>query len=529
MLTLPGMTVVRDILQTIEQVLAAEVDRETKLQCPSVDKISIWISSHQNSPSASHEHEGVYRLEYSGEDIESNDKCQHVKEQNSTESHGTERDKKLQDFLPLSHKPSFRSPSSSSEILTLSNNSDTISKEKTYYAKLRQQNQDELVWTCGAKYGIEGFRRRSVTSHDFSHYASVSTDWNNQPCDGSEKPWKNIGRVMPTRRILLGSLHTDIVKCDTSVDDGFVEKMSGGRAFSGANCMAVDASESILLTGTPASEILLWDLRNFPVSTRARLSLSFSGRANYETRQLLFLDQVNMGLGCCGPSLYLLDFEKGTVLSRFMLSLHRTPVMQFDCQDAGCRRCQEVVAADSTHVYCVDLRVPESVASFTSKEGTNVESSKLGSFLRSGRILNNIAIQPAKNHPPNLSDRIGNSVWSVHSDLDGGSIRPIASSQSRNGYACVTVQGVTGDWYCAGTSNGTIHCWDRRMTNRMVHCWEAHSDAVVSVKALGRHHLLTVGLDCYAHLWDLSGGLGSSGSPPKVGSISGKLNLSCFI
>jgi len=360
-------------------------------------------------------------------------------------------------------------------------------------------------------------------------------------------PWLRIGSYWSSRLVMISSL-----QANGAPRKKLRSKRQADMTRSdciGIQSLAVNSSESIVASGNRRGEVCLWDLRQHPPKITTRLVNELKGRAhqleNTQTAgmfgpisqiqfsapisQLEFLERERTGIACDG-FLNFWDVEKGCIVSSInsgVLQTDRNEIGQFldswmglshkddflgfspvrsgNCMGSGSSCSQEILAITQSNLFRIDMRC-----------GQRSVQSPLLSSVTEATIPNSMWLSRSwMLNSPGISPR----------GLDGDST-PSSNTRSPADYpsfhfSCVSPADFC-DWVCVGSLSGHVHCFERR-AGRLLHCWKAHEKAIIAIKSISNHQVLTISRDRTATLWDLRGD-----APVKLQRFRGEFRETFF-
>jgi WD40 repeat protein len=355
-------------------------------------------------------------------------------------------------------------------------------------------------------------------------------------------PWLRIGSYWSSRLVMISSLQANGAPTH-KVRNKLQANMRQSDCF-GIQSLAVNSSESILASGNRRGEVCLWDLRQHPPKITTRLVNELKGRAHQlgktQTKgmfgpisqiqfsapisQLEFLERERTGIACDGL-LNLWDVEMGCVVSSMnsgVLQTDRNEIGQFldswiglsqpttkdpflafslvrsgNCMGSDSSCSQEILAVTQSNLFRIDMRCGQ----------RSIQSPLLCSVTKEITMPNSMWLSRSwMLNSPEISPR----------GL-GGDSAPSSNTQSPADYhfSCISPADFC-DWVCVGSLSGHVHCFERR-AGRLLHCWKAHEKAIIAIKSISNHQVLTIGRDRKATLWDLRGD-----SPVKLQRFRGE-------
>lgn len=248
-------------------------------------------------------------------------------------------------------------------------------------------------------------------------------------------------------------------------------------------CMSANKPESLLVTGTSAGEILLFDLRRHPPELVQKKKIG-----NDSIKQIEFYDHNNILV--CDGGLHLYNFEQATVNSLsltsdfigFGLLAKGTGSGEILSESSG-----ECAAITTSHLYIIDTRCQNSASSNQFDSINNTTDSMFR------RLTWNTSTLKKETETQEDSNNDNNDDTTASFELTS-----------------VTTHS---DWICIGSRMGHIHCFDRRQ-GELLSCWKGHTKSIEYLAAISKFRLLSVSGDKTAVLWDLT-----NTPPTKISSI----------
>jgi WD40 repeat protein len=280
------------------------------------------------------------------------------------------------------------------------------------------------------------------------------------------------------------------------------------------NCMASNQSESVLASGNSDGELLIFDLRRHPPSLCARHCFPPVGQSNEPARPIQQVGFVMDRILACDGGLHLFDVEAlstVTSLSSGNAFFNDQGTKPWMCEDllafssfprgTGsteilCGSMVDLCAISSAQLYTIDMRCSDA---FTSHNFvTSYGHSQPDALFKSMSWYTGIVA--TKEYSRSSRSRHEKSILSPEQD------------PSFN-FTCLTSHCGGGDWICVGSSSGYIHCFDRRR-GKLLACWKAHQKAVIYIRSISRHKLISASADKTAVLWNIM-----SSPPQKISTI----------
>ena len=268
--------------------------------------------------------------------------------------------------------------------------------------------------------------------------------------------------------------------CTMLKDRDSVVLEADGETLTSITCMTANKSESLLVAGNSAGEILLFDLRQHPPLVQKKKF------GSVPIKQVEFYDH-NGNILVCNGDLHMYNFEKQVTVS----SLSLTNFIGFSLLAKGTGSGEilsdssgELAAISSSHLYIIDTRCQDSA---TSHQFDLMNDRTKDPMFR--RLTWNISTLINETHTQDSDDDDNNESFELTS---------VATHS---------------DWICIGSRMGHIHCFDRRI-GKLLTCWKGHTKSVEYLAAISKYRLLSVSGDKTAVLWDMT-----NTPPTKISSI----------